>query len=153
MEIKTIKELMAYMDKTGTRRLIIKKEGFEIEIEQQGSHSNPEVLPTLNSLRSEMEHHRQQTSLAKESVPQDPAEPAGTYISSPMVGTFYRSPSPDAAPFVKEGQVVKKGDIVCIVEAMKVMNEVRAEVGGTVQKALIESGHPVEFGTKLFLIA
>ena len=69
-----------------------------------------------------------------------------------MVGTFYSSPSPDDPHFVKVGDKIEKHTVVCIIEAMKVMNEVKAGVGGTVAEILIESGHPVEFGTKLFRI-
>ncbi|MBK8231474.1 MAG: acetyl-CoA carboxylase biotin carboxyl carrier protein [Candidatus Eisenbacteria bacterium] len=73
-------------------------------------------------------------------------------IKSPMVGTFYRAPSPDAAPYVDVGQRVSVGQVVCIVEAMKLMNEIEAEVGGTVERVLIENGHPVEFNQPLFLV-
>lgn len=73
-------------------------------------------------------------------------------ITSPMVGTFYRSPAPDAGPFVDVGQTVAVGQTVCIVEAMKLMNEIGAEFSGTVRQVLVESGQPVEFGQPLFLI-
>jgi len=73
-------------------------------------------------------------------------------IKSPMVGTFYRSPNPDAAPFVQVGDTVEKGAVVCIVEAMKVMNEIESEVAGVVKEILVEDGQPVEFGQTLFLV-
>jgi acetyl-CoA carboxylase biotin carboxyl carrier protein len=73
-------------------------------------------------------------------------------IESPFVGTFYRSPSPSADPYVREGQVVKKGDALCIIEAMKLMNEIEAEVDGRIVKVLVENGQPVEFGEPLFLV-
>ena len=73
-------------------------------------------------------------------------------VTSPIVGTFYRSPSPDAASYVEEGDVVKKGQVLCIVEAMKLMNEIEAETGGTIHKVLAESSKPVEYGQPLFLI-
>jgi acetyl-CoA carboxylase biotin carboxyl carrier protein len=69
-----------------------------------------------------------------------------------MVGTFYRSPSPDAKPFVEVGQAVKKGDTVCIVEAMKLMNEIETDVAGVVKAILVENGQPVEYGQPLFVI-
>jgi acetyl-CoA carboxylase biotin carboxyl carrier protein len=69
-----------------------------------------------------------------------------------MVGTFYRSPSPDADPFIDLGQMVKPGDTLCIIEAMKLLNEVEAEVGGTVKQILVENGQPVEYGQPLFII-
>jgi acetyl-CoA carboxylase biotin carboxyl carrier protein len=76
----------------------------------------------------------------------------GTPITSPMVGTFYKSPSPDADPFVSVGSTVKKGDVVCIVEAMKMMNEIEAEVSGKVVEICVEDGQPVEFGQVLMYV-
>jgi acetyl-CoA carboxylase biotin carboxyl carrier protein len=73
-------------------------------------------------------------------------------VTSPIVGTFYRSPSPDADPYVEEGDKVKKGQVLCIVEAMKLMNEIESEVDGTIVKILAESTKPVEYGQPLFLI-
>jgi acetyl-CoA carboxylase biotin carboxyl carrier protein len=73
-------------------------------------------------------------------------------ITSPIVGTFYRSPSPDADPYVEEGDYVKKGQVLCIVEAMKLMNEIESEVDGRISKILVESTKPVEYGQALFLI-
>jgi acetyl-CoA carboxylase biotin carboxyl carrier protein len=73
-------------------------------------------------------------------------------IEAPMVGTFYRAPSPDAQPFVREGDRVKKGQVVCIVEAMKLMNEIESKVAGRVMKVLVENAQPVEYGQPLFLL-
>ena len=73
-------------------------------------------------------------------------------VEAPMVGTFYRAPSPNAEPYVREGDVVKEGQIVCIIEAMKLMNEIEAKVGGRIAKILVENGHAVEYGQPLFLI-
>ncbi len=78
--------------------------------------------------------------------------PAGHVVKSPMVGTFYRSPSPGASPFVEIGQTVKPGDTLCIIEAMKLLNEIEAEVGGTVKEILVDNGQPVEFGQPLFIV-
>lgn len=76
----------------------------------------------------------------------------GTIIRSPMVGTFYRAPSPTSGNFVEVGQSVKKGDVVCIVEAMKMMNHIESDVGGTIDKILVENGQPVEYDQPLFTI-
>lgn len=83
-----------------------------------------------------------------------PAAPqqTGTPLTSPMVGTFYRAPSPGAVPFVKVGDTVKKGQVVCIIEAMKLLNEVEADMDGTVKEICVENGQPVEFGQSLFII-
>lgn len=76
----------------------------------------------------------------------------GTPITSPMVGTFYKSPSPDAAPFVAEGDTVKPGDVVCIVEAMKMMNEIKSEISGKIVEICVDDGQPVEFGQVLMYV-
>ena len=92
---------------------------------------------------------------AQEAAPAPaPATPkqTGTPLTSPMVGTFYRAPSPGADPFVKVGDTVKKGQVVCIIEAMKLLNEVEADMDGTIKEVCVENGQPVEFGQSLFII-
>jgi acetyl-CoA carboxylase biotin carboxyl carrier protein len=84
--------------------------------------------------------------------PREPAQPEGHVIKSPMVGTFYRTPSPGAKAFVEVGQSVKAGDTLCIIEAMKLMNEIESDVAGVVKAILIENGQPVEYGQPLFII-
>ena len=83
---------------------------------------------------------------------QKPVAKKGTPITSPMVGTFYKSPSPDAAPFVEVGQTIKQGDVVCIVEAMKLMNEIESEVSGKITEICVDDGQPVEFGQVLMYV-
>lgn len=78
--------------------------------------------------------------------------PKGSVVKSPMVGTFYRSSSPGASPFVEIGQTVKPGDTLCIIEAMKLLNEIEAEVAGAIKECLVENGQPVEYGQPLFVI-
>ncbi|MDR2172886.1 MAG: acetyl-CoA carboxylase biotin carboxyl carrier protein [Burkholderiales bacterium] len=85
-------------------------------------------------------------------APEAPAAPSGHTIASPMVGTFYRASAPGAKPFVDVGSTVKEGDTLCIVEAMKLMNEIEADHAGVVKAILVENGHPVEFGQPLFVI-
>ena len=90
---------------------------------------------------------------AAEAAPPAPAaEPAGHIVKSPMVGTFYRSSAPGAAPFVEVGASVKQGDTVCIIEAMKLLNEIEADAAGVIKQILVENGQPVEFGQPLFVI-
>jgi acetyl-CoA carboxylase biotin carboxyl carrier protein len=81
-----------------------------------------------------------------------PAEPTGHVVKSPMVGTFYRSSAPGSPPFVEVGSVVKEGDTLCIIEAMKLLNEIDADASGTVRQILVENGQAVEFGQPLFII-
>jgi len=85
-------------------------------------------------------------------APEVPAEPEGHVVKSPMVGTFYRSSAPGAKPFVEIGQTVNAGDTLCIIEAMKLLNEIEADQGGVIKSVLVENGQPVEYGQPLFLI-
>jgi acetyl-CoA carboxylase biotin carboxyl carrier protein len=87
------------------------------------------------------------------SPPVEGAAEAGTFITSPFVGTFYRSPSPEAATFVEVGAAVRKGQVVCIVEAMKLMNEIESEADGKIAEILVKNGEHVEYGQKLFRVA
>lgn len=166
MEIKQIKELMAAMGRSGIKKLHFKKEGVELELETEGHHQGDiedfalDFPEELNS-RKETEKRRNaafargqelSASLAPPPPQQDQAEAARIYVTSPMVGTFYSSSAPDEPSFVKVGSTVDKNAVVCIIEAMKVMNEVKSGVAGVVAEVLIENGQPVEFGTKLFRI-
>jgi len=163
-EIKQIKELMAAMGRTCMKRISIKdKNGFEIVLERE-EHGvcKPQDLGmdyssdprNDGSLRrySSGQSHEIPTSLVPPIKVAPVEEPSGSFVTSPMVGTFYSSPSPDDPSFVKVGDKIDKNDVVCIIEAMKVMNEVKAGVSGTVAEILPESGHPVEFGTKLLRV-
>lgn len=167
MEAKQVKDLMAAMGRTGMRRLVIKREGFELELERQGSDVSggrwiDQGFDYVedNPMRSDIEQHRSQAfGRRSESDPAQEAringsqkELSGESITSPMVGTFYGSPSPEDPPFVKVGDRVEASTIVCIIEAMKVMNEVKANMSGVVAEVLVENGQPIEFGTKLFRI-
>ena len=89
---------------------------------------------------------------AAEAAPAAPAAQQGHVVKAPMVGTFYRAPNPGAAPFAEVGQSVKEGDALCIIEAMKLMNEIEADKTGVIKEILIENGEPVEFGQPLFVI-
>jgi acetyl-CoA carboxylase biotin carboxyl carrier protein len=166
MELKQIKELMAAMERTGTTEIGIKKEGFEIQLkraEPKNGHATHSSIDYEDDYTNRIETNFQKRPAAialsgKETQSLAHAEPKAVedstslFITSPMVGTFYSSPSPDEPPFVKVGDRVEKNTVVCIVEAMKVMNEVKSGVTGIVAEVFIESSHPVEFGTKLFRI-
>ncbi len=168
VELKQIKELMAAMGRTGTKRITLKKENFELIIEReecmgdrfhdaQLDFSEEAFKQSANwnrtdqalSRGSEMPARANTSPLASE-VPKDALS---AYVTSPMVGTFYSASSPEDASFVKVGDRIEKNTIVGIIEAMKVMNEIKANVTGIVKEVLVESGQPVEFGTKLFQIS
>ena len=89
---------------------------------------------------------------AAPAAPATPAAPAGHVVKAPMVGTFYRAPNPGASPFVEVGQSVKEGDALCIIEAMKLLNEIEADKSGVIKEILVENGEPVEYGQPLFII-
>ena len=90
---------------------------------------------------------------APAAAPAAPAAPAGHSVKAPMVGTFYRAPNPGASPFVEVGQAVKEGEPLCIIEAMKLLNEIEADKSGVIKEILVENGEPVEYGQPLFVIA
>ena len=103
------------------------------------------VVTTVQTLRSEDKPAATQPAAQE-------TKKSGTPITSPMVGTFYMAPSPDAQPFVSVGKTVKQGDVVCIIEAMKMMNEIKAEVAGKVVEVCVEDGQPVEYGQVLMYV-
>lgn len=149
---------MLAMGKTGIKRLVLKRDGVELELEREektplrGFDAPIEGIDE-NPMRQEIEIHRKSATVA-ETKPMSKLEEEkdSIYITSPMVGTIYFAPSPSDPAFVKPGDQVEKSTVVCIIEAMKVMNEVKAGISGVVSEPLVENGHPVEFGTKLFRI-
>jgi acetyl-CoA carboxylase biotin carboxyl carrier protein len=165
VENKQIKELMAAMERCGMTKLHLKKGTFELSLERSPGEA---LAATLEEGLEGQERPKLSGSLRRGNAPlpafgdmasalhpsEQPVknESPGTFITSPMVGTYYSAPSPDDPPFLKVGHLVEKGDIVCIIEAMKVMNEIKAQVSGTVLEILVDNGHPVEFGTKLVRI-
>lgn len=174
MEIKDlkqhIKELMSAMGRTGMKRVVIKHDNFELELERSESQNeNESAHVSLNTLEkspylegigkplpSSMnplphEHGGHQTIQHQDKTPSASHE-GSHFITSPMVGTFYLSSSPEAQAFVKTGDTVNKDDVVCIIEAMKVMNEIKAGISGTIIEVLASNGDPVEFGSKLFRV-
>lgn len=166
MENKQIKELMATMGRTGTKKLILKKEGFELELEREVASHFRQEMPLGMDYAEESPYQgsnqRANAALMKGKELSAPMVPppeapsqhdAASYITSPMVGTFYAAAAPEEPSFVKIGDKVDKNTVVCIVEAMKVMNEVKAGVAGTIVEILIDNGSPVEFGSKLFRIS
>jgi acetyl-CoA carboxylase biotin carboxyl carrier protein len=99
-----------------------------------------------------VQHYAASAAPVAPPAPAVAAEPSGHVVKSPMVGTFYRSSAPGAPAFVEVGSTVKEGDTLCIIEAMKLLNEIDADLSGTVTKILVENGQPVEFGQPLFVI-
>ena len=155
MDLKQIKDLMAAMKSGGIKKLSIKEKDFALELERQDANSAaPQVV--YQPIKEVESHHRPHpihspASKAHEAAP-TAEKPNGKYVTSPMVGTFYATPSPEDPAYVKVGDRVDENTIVCIIEAMKVMNEVKAGVSGVIAEICVDNAHPVEFGTKIFRI-
>ncbi|MEJ5227416.1 acetyl-CoA carboxylase biotin carboxyl carrier protein [Thermodesulfovibrio sp.] len=145
MELEQIKEIISFLKDTDITELNIEKEGFKIKIKRGYIYGPLEVARTTRVA----EETPREIHPSESFIEQD--ETLHTVIS-PLVGTFYRSPSPDSPPFVEVGTRVEKGQVLCIIEAMKIMNEIESEVSGVIKKILVENGQPVEYGEPLFLI-
>ncbi|MBN2210581.1 MAG: acetyl-CoA carboxylase biotin carboxyl carrier protein [Sedimentisphaerales bacterium] len=145
MELEKVKELVELMKANELSELEIVDGQLRIALRRGGSQ--PQVMMTSASSVSTASPVVQPTSTTEKGE-----DEKLTAIKSPIVGTFYVAPSPTAEPFVKVGATVNDDTVVCIIEAMKVMNEVKAECSGTIKKILVENGAAVEFGQSLFLI-
>jgi acetyl-CoA carboxylase biotin carboxyl carrier protein len=149
LELKDIKAIIDLMKKNDLAVFKLEKEGVKLELE---AHRAPAHLPPVQAaVQSVPVVARTPAQEAPAAASADP-KPAFKEVLSPMVGTFYRAPSPDSAPYVQVGQDVTKDTVVCIIEAMKVMNEIKAEVEGVIAEALVENGLPVQFGQALFRV-
>lgn len=146
MDIARLKEIVAMMTANDLSEVEIKGDKESITIKRGGVVTVQTVAAPAPA--------QALAALAAPAAPAPAPAPAapGTFIESPMVGTFYLTPNPDAAPFVKVGQTVSADTVVCIIEAMKVFNEIKAEKAGVVESVLAKSGQAVEFGQKLFAI-
>jgi acetyl-CoA carboxylase biotin carboxyl carrier protein len=149
MDIEQIKELMNQLEASKLRKLVLKKGDFELQLEKDSM--NPPQKPRMIMAETESAF-QSETPLKGERGGSSRSEAPGLYVTSPMVGTYYTSPGPDQPSFVKVGDKVNENTVVCIVEAMKVMNEVKAGVSGTIAEILADNAQPVEFGTKLLRI-
>ncbi len=143
MDIKEIKELIALMRRNDLSEFEMETEGFRIKLKKGG-----EAGPIL-TYAAPPPAGPGPAPAAGNAAPRE-AKPPGREITSPTVGTFYASPTPDAGPYVEEGTEVTEDTVVCIIEAMKVMNEIKAETRGVIAEILAENGKPVQFGQPLF---
>ncbi|MGA8941742.1 MAG: acetyl-CoA carboxylase biotin carboxyl carrier protein [Thermoactinomyces sp.] len=169
-----IRELIRLIDESNIEEFEIEYEGNKLAIKKSGRKANTapvlqtaaqpvaEPVPVQAAAPAPKAPVQEKVAAAETAEKQEPAPKAADEqaeddstlhkIVSPMVGTFYRAPAPDADPYVKEGDTVQNNTIVCIVEAMKLMNEIEAEVNGTIVKVLVENGQLVEYGQPLFLV-
>ena len=152
MDIRKIKKLIELLEESDIGEIEI-HEGEESVRISRNSTQAPQIMASAPMMMSPpMAAPAAAAPTAAAAEPAGEAEISGHKVISPMVGTFYRAPSPGAAPFVEEGQSVKVGDTLCIIEAMKLLNQIEADKAGTVKAILVENGQPVEYGQPLFVI-
>ena len=158
MDLKQIKQIIDLMKRSELTEFAVEEEGFKLKIRRgsnglpivsTGKGSNPPFAPVdYNSVPPMPVPAPIQASTAAAPAPAE--EPGISFVKSPMVGTFYRAPSPESKPFVDVGSKIEDNSLVCIIEAMKIMNEIQAETKGTIVEILVENGQPVEYGQRLF---
>jgi acetyl-CoA carboxylase biotin carboxyl carrier protein len=153
LDISEIERLLAFMDKHHLEQFEFSRGDFRVALKRGWDGGSSAAAPARPAPATAASSGRSAPG-ESHAAPAAPAAPAETHhiIKSPIVGTFFSSASPDSAPFVKAGDHVKAGQVVCIVEAMKLMNEIEADVAGTIVKALVENAQPVEYGQPLFSI-
>ncbi|OQX39176.1 MAG: acetyl-CoA carboxylase, biotin carboxyl carrier protein [Oceanospirillales bacterium LUC14_002_19_P2] len=158
MDIRKVKKLIELLEESGIDELEIQEGEESVRISryshrtvpvQQAVVQQPAVTPAQPAAPEAATSAAPQSSSTQKPA-EDPMR--GHQVLSPMVGSFYRSPSPSSAPFVESGQHVKEGDVLCIVEAMKMMNQIKADKSGVVEAILVENGQPVEYDQPLFTI-
>lgn len=149
MDIRKIKKLIELLEKTGISEIEIKEGEESVRLSRHHNAAEPALTRSISS--PPLPHPEPQPTSSIQSKPAE-TQPSGHQVHSPMVGTMYTSPSPDAPPFVAIGQSVKLGDTLCIIEAMKMFNEIEADRAGIITAVLVENGEPVEYNQPLFTI-
>jgi len=155
MDLRKLKKLIDLVQESGISELEITEGEEKLRIAKTAGVAAV-VAPPVSPIAP----HALQAPLTPVATPETPSAapeeapntPAGHVIASPMVGIFYRSPSPEAEPFAEIGQTIKSGDTLCIIEAMKLLNEIESDVHGVVKAILVQNGQPVEYGEPLFVI-
>jgi len=152
MDLRKLKTLIELVETSGIAELEIQEGEERVRITRALAHP-PQMM--MMSPQTAQPAAAAPAVAAPVAAPVAPAaaQPEGHVVKSPIVGTFYRAASPDAKSFVEVGDTVKEGDTLCIIEAMKLMNEIEADASGVVKSILVENGQPVEFGQPLFLLA
>ena len=152
MNVKEIKEMIILMNDNNLSELEIEKDGMRIKLKKI---QNPAQAPLPGPVFIERErilHPEGKLSAEAASITSSLPDKNKIEIKSPMVGTFYRAPSPEAPSFVQVNQEIEPGQVICIIEAMKLMNEIKSEVKGKILEIMVDNAEPVEFGQPLFLI-
>lgn len=144
MDLRKLKTLIDLVAESGIAELEITEGDDKVRIVKFSQSSAAPVVYAPEAPVAQV--------VAPAAAPAAPAAPEGHAVKAPMVGTFYRAPSPGASPFVEVGQTVKEGEPLCIIEAMKLLNEIEADKSGVIKEILVENGGPVEYGQTLFVI-
>jgi acetyl-CoA carboxylase biotin carboxyl carrier protein len=152
MELDQIKAIINMMKENDLSEFSLEQDGFKIRIKRGPEGFQQTVMAPAAPVAAPAAVVPPGPAAAAAAPTAAPPAAEARFITSPMVGTFYRSPSPDAPPYVEIGSVVDEDTVVCIIEAMKVMNEIKAEVKGVITEVLAENAKPVEFGQKLFAV-
>jgi acetyl-CoA carboxylase biotin carboxyl carrier protein len=155
MDLRKLKKLIDLVQESGIGEIEITEGEEKVRISRQGTAAPVIMAPAMSPMA--VGGHPMMAPPVAAGVPAPaaapaPEEPKGHTLKSPMVGTFYRAPSPGAPSFVEVGQSVTKGQTLCIIEAMKLLNEIESDAAGTIKAILVENGQPVEYGQPLFLI-
>ena len=150
MDLRKLKKLIDLVQESGIAELEITEGEEKVRINRVGIPGHPGMM-TLPQATQPVPVATT-TLVAAPAALEAPAEPEGHVVKSPMVGTFYRSSAPGSKPFVEMGQSINAGETLCIIEAMKLLNEIEADQSGVVKKVLVENGQPVEYGQPLFII-
>ena len=152
MDLRKLKTLIDLVAESGIAELEVTEGEDKVRIVKHATALAAPPAMAANVVAAAPAAPTAATLAAEAAAAAEAEEAAGHVVKSPMVGTFYRSPSPGAPAFIEQGTVVKAGDTLCIIEAMKLLNEIEADVGGTVKRILVENGQPVEYGQALFII-
>jgi len=147
MKLDEIKDLIGLFDESNLSKIEIEREKFSIKLEKETIAVAPVATPQVVAAPAVVQAVDIKTAIAQESD-----EVEGDRLRSPMVGTYYASPSPDSPPFVKVGDTVKKGQVLAVLEAMKIMNEFEAEYDCQILQALVNDGQPIEYDMPLFIV-
>jgi acetyl-CoA carboxylase biotin carboxyl carrier protein len=150
MDIRKVKKLIELLEQSDVAEIEIHEGEESVRISRHGSGAMPMYMPQAMPMAVGVAPSA--APAAKASDDDEAEEMEGEIVRSPMVGTFYRAPSPGSKSFVEEGQTVKAGDTLCIIEAMKILNQIECEQGGIIRRILVENGQPVEYNQPLFVI-
>ncbi len=150
MDLRKLKKLIDLVQESGIAELEITEGEEKVRISRSGSVMQTTMMAMPQQVTVPMMSSAPAAAVA--AAPEAPAVPEGHAVKSPMVGTFYRSSAPGSKPFVEIGQAVNSGETLCIIEAMKLLNEIEADQGGVIKAILVENGQPVEYGQPLFMI-